>query len=276
MSKSNDELSLFWQWITQKESLESDQPAINDLFLPHAHLSQTEALSIYNNAYHSRLVEVSKQLYPITYRSLGDEVYRSLWVDYLSEYPPKSGSINQIGEKLPIFLFNHDAFKKLPALVDIVKLEWLFIDLFGKVDESSFPLDALQLLPAEQWPTTVWQAKQDWRLTSSAYDLKQYWQQIHEYYRGDVEAGSGDVAVQPLKHIQRYLVRRDQYNVQFERIGEHLWFFLGKIREEKTFSEICDSLVKRFPEEDVAKLSLDLLLKSIGLNLLLQSEMTPA
>jgi len=275
MSHSSDEQRLFWQWVTQKESLVEDQSAINDLFLPHVQLSQTEALSIYNNAYHSRLVEVSKQLYPITYKSLGDEVYRSLWIDYLSEFPPKPGSINRIGEKLPVFLFEHHEFRKLPALVDIVKLEWLFIDLFDKVDEPSYPLDALQLLPAEQWPKTIWQAKQDWRLMSSVYDLKKYWQQIHEYHSDDAEAGSSNVFVQPLKHIQRYLVRRDQYNVQFESIGEHLWVFLGKIREGKTFSGICDSLVERFPEEDVAKLSLDLLLKSIGLNLLLQNEIVP-
>ncbi len=272
MNASENEQRLFWQWITQNTSFDDDQAAINDLFLPHSHLSQSDALSIYNNAYHSRLVDVSKQLYPITYNSLGDDVYRSLWIDYLSEYPPKPGSINFIGEKLPTFLFEHQEFRKLPALVDIVKLEWLFIDLFGKVDEPSYSLESLQVLPAEEWPQTVWQAKQDWRLISSIYDLQKYWRQVQEFYVDGITAGSADFAIETCTQPQRYLVRRNEFDVQFEVVSEQQWIFLEKIKEGKQFAHICDVLAQQFPEEDVAKLSLELLLKSIELKLITLSE----
>ena len=47
----------FWRWINRPQDLQSHADDIAELLAPHSHLTQAEALSIYNNAYHQRLVD---------------------------------------------------------------------------------------------------------------------------------------------------------------------------------------------------------------------------
>ena len=263
----------FWGWISRPQDLSADAEQIAALLAPHSHLSQAEALSIYNNAYHQRLVDVSSSLFPILYNTLGKELYTQLWIGYMGRFPPRNGPIHRVGSALRDYLRTHEQFKDLPAVADIVQLESLLTALFDTVDEAPYTLAMLQSLPGQDWPNICWQAKQDWTLVSTRFDLEAYWRLMQDYIKQKGEPGEApfgitllDPAPDPL--YPNLLVFRRQHRMQFQRISEPFRLFLSGIQQGASFASLCASLATAFPEQEIPSLSLGLLLKAIELELL--------
>lgn len=257
----------FWRWINQPQDLPSQADDIAALLAPHSHLSQAEALSIYNNAYHQRLVDVSSALFPVLFNTLGRDIYTRLWIGYMGKYPPRNGPIHRVGEHLREYVSTHDQFGALPAVADIVQLEGLLISLFDVADEMPCSLADVQALPPEDWAEMRWQGKQDWALLHSHFDLEKYWRQMQHFIANGGEPGTADFGVK-LGDATTYLVYRRQHRMHFQAINQELGQFLQSVRDRKTFAQICEHLASAFPSQDTPLLSLNLLLKAIDLELL--------
>jgi hypothetical protein len=270
------EQQAFWDLITKAHDLRDNTGKIDALMAPHRALSTVEAIGIYNNAYHQRLIQISAELYPILYHTLGQDVYTRLWLEYIAEHPPRPGPMSTLGEQLLTFTRNHEQFGKLPALLDIIELESLLISLFDKADEIPYTLEMLQRMPAESWPLARWQAKQDWALLQSRFDLEKYWadMQLH-LAKEDAVPGETGVAV-PLAEPDSagspatacLLVRRVDHRMQFQRVNQAMALFLQGIQAGDNFAQLCETLAGAFPDQDIPALSLQLLLKTIELQLL--------
>lgn len=267
----------FWDWISRPQDLSADAEQIAALLAPHSHLSQTEALSIYNNAYHQRLVDVSSALFPVLFNTLGRDLYTQLWIDYMGKFPPRNGPLHRVGESLCEYLRAHEQFGALPAVADIVRLETLLIALFDLADEDAYTLQQLQSLPAEDWPQMRWPAKQDWELLHSRFDLEKYWRQMQEHMNSGGQPGETDFSIEPIpspvgagpaRDLANLLVYRNQHRMQFQSIGPELAFFLTAIQKDDNFAAICSRLAVAFPAQDIPTLSLTLLLRAIELELL--------
>lgn len=279
------EQQAFWDLITRPQDLRNSRPAIDALMGPHQALSTVEALGIYHNAYHQRLIQISSELYPVLYHTLGKDVYTRLWLDYIAAHPPRPGPMSLLGEHLSDFTRQHATFGKLPALLDIITLESLLIELYEKPDEQTYSRDALLALPAAQWPLTCWQAKQDWALLHTRFDLEKYWADI-QVFLTDADAVPGESGLtvplaettagnQALNAIEPglcLLVRRVNHRMQFQKINHAMALFLQRIRAGDNFADVCASLAGAFPDQDIPSLSLQLLLKTIELQLLSTSD----
>ncbi|MDP2139903.1 MAG: putative DNA-binding domain-containing protein [Gammaproteobacteria bacterium] len=279
----------FWSWINQPQDLDTQANEIASLLAPHSHLSQAEALSIYNNAYHQRLVEVSSALFPILFNTLGRDIYTRLWIGYMGKYPPRNGPIHRVGEFLRDYVSSHEQFSNLPAVADIIHMEGLLISLFDVADEAAYTLAELQSLPAEKWPAMRWQAKQDWALLESRFNLEKYWQQMHGFMASGGEPGEAEFGIELVKRPEdegtiireqnpllqrRYpsnLIYRKRHRMQFQPIAADMALFLQAVREGETFAQICEHLAAAFPMQDIPQLSLNLLFKAIELGLLCSS-----
>ncbi|HBN13577.1 MAG TPA: hypothetical protein DD407_00960 [Pseudohongiella sp.] len=267
----SEEQQAFWNWITRPQDLRESADDIQQLFKPHREISQVEALAIYNNAYHQRLIQISSELFPVTYHTLGQDVYTRLWIEYLASSPPRPGPMGLLGENLLAFVRQHEQFGKLPALISIIELESLLIELFDRADEPAYTQAQLQSLPPDQWPETRWQPKQDWAIMSSAFDLEQYWSQMQQYMNS-ADPVPGETSFSAMRFTDTdcawYLVRRSDYRMQFHRISELMAGFLQRLQQGVNFAELCDYLNSQRPDEDIPTLSLQLLLKTIELQLL--------
>ena len=268
-----EEQERFWGWINHPQDLSLDAEAIASMLAPHTHISQAEALAIYNNAYHQRLVEVSSALFPVLFNTLGRELYTKLWLAYMSAHPPRNGPIHRIGEQLAEFLREHPSFRGLPALGDITQLETLLGQLFDQVDETPYTLVALQALPQEDWPAMRWRAGQDWALMNSGFDLEGYWQQMQAYRDAGGEPGAAEFGIETLQPapdtaLPNYLVFRQKQRMQFQRIRPEFSVFLRAVQDNQPFAEICVQLAEQFPEQEIPSLSLRLLLRALELELL--------
>ncbi len=265
------EQQAFWEWMTRPQDLRLSADAIDTLMSPHQALSQVEALAIYNNAYHQRVIQISSELYPVLYHTLGDDVYTRLWLEYIAQYPPRPGPMGLLGEHLLEFARQHAQFGQLPALLDIIKLESLLISLFDTADELPLTRQMLQSLPADQWPEMCWAPRQDWALMDSRFDMEAYWLLMQTHMeKENAVAGETGFAV-PLHAPEQtafYVVRRVNHRMQFQRINQAMMVFLLAIQQRVCFAGQCEQLAEQFPQEDIAQLSLTLLLKSIDLQLI--------
>jgi hypothetical protein len=265
------EQQAFWELITQPQDLREHANIIEQMFSAHVALSRVEALAIYNNAYHQRLIQISSELFPVLYHTLGLEVYTRLWLDYLAGHKPRPGPMSLLGEHLHEFAAQHKQFGKLPALLDIIKLESLLISLFDRADETAYTLAVLQLLRPEQWAHKKWKPKQDWALLQSLFDLEDYWAKMQTFLaQQDPKPGETSFAVQPVtdKQATWYLIRRVNHRMQFQRVNNDMATFLQCLQASEDFAGICEQLAREHPHEDVPALSLKLLLKAIELELI--------
>lgn len=266
-----DQQQQFWDWITRPQDLHDSSAAIDELFAPHTGLSKVEALAIYNNAFHQRLIQTASEMYPVLYNTLGQDVFTSLWLGYLSTNLPRPGAMSNMTDKLLDYVLADEQFGVLPALHDIVRVETLMIELFDRADEPIWDIEELQALPPDDWAAMVWQPRHDWALLSSRFDLQLYWQQMHTHIETGAEAGSASFGVSPadpnISEIH-YLLRRHQHRMQFQSIDKTLAVFLQAIQDGLCFANICTHLAEQYPNEDIPQLSLALLLKTIDLELL--------
>lgn len=266
-----DEQQAFWDLITRPQDLRDHTNVIEQMFSPHSALSQVEALAIYNNAYHQRLIQISSELYPVLYHTLGKDVYTRLWLDYLAEHKPRPGPMSLLGEHLHEFATRHTQFGKLPALLDIIKLESLLISLFDRADEQPYTLAHLQSLAPEQWATMRWTPRQDWALLESGFDLEDYWANMQRFLAlENPQPGATDFGVKPVEDARQawYLIRRVNHRMQFQHINDAMATFLQSLLASENFADICEALARKYPDQDTPALSLNLLLKSIELELI--------
>lgn len=267
------EQAQFWAWISKPQDLERSADEIAAVLAPHSQLSQAEALGIYNNAYHQRLVEVSSALFPVLFHTLGRDLYTRLWIGYMGAFPPRNGAIHRVGNHLHTYIREHPKFAGLPAVADIVQLESLLSALFDKADETAYSLAQLQALPQEDWPTMRWQAKQDWAMFYSRFDLELYWQQMQAFISQEGEPGNTDFAITaiaptPSSDLPNYLVLRQNQRMQFQIIRPEMAVFLQGVQAELDFAGLCVALAEAFPEQEIPSLSLRLLLRAVELELL--------
>ena len=267
-----DEQQQFWQWINQPRNLDDDAEDIARVLAPHSHLTQAEALAIYNNAYHQRMVELSSQLFPVLFHTLGSELFTTLWIAYMGQFPPRMGSVTRIGDHLSEYLATHEHFGKLPAAADIARLEYLLTSLFDKADESVYSLEQLRAVPADAWPTMIWRPRQDWALMRTVFDLEQYWQEMKPYIEAGGTPGEAPFSIRLLpatkSDVPNLLVYRRQHTMHFRTVSPQLAVLLNGLQEGRNFAYICEELAAHFPDQDIAALSLQTLLGALELELL--------
>ncbi|MGJ8688382.1 MAG: HvfC/BufC family peptide modification chaperone [Gammaproteobacteria bacterium] len=271
-----EEQAQFWAWINRPQDLSEKADSIAALMAPHSHIGQAQAVSIYNNAFHQRLIDVSSALFPVLYNTLGAALYTQLWLGYMAAYPPRNGPIHLVGEHLHTYLQAHPQFGALPAAADIVQLESHLTYLFDKADEPAYTLAALQALPQEDWSGMHWHPKQDWALFQSQFDLEKYWRQMQAFIANEGEPGNTTFSIEALtpapSEAPNYLVLRKDQRMQFQLIRPEFATFLMAIQRREDFAHICVTLAQAYPEHDIPALSLSLLLRAIELELLCQSD----
>lgn len=109
-------------------------------------------LAIYHNAYISRLQEVLRHDFGAIRYWLGDEEFASLAETYVRRYPSAHYSLRWLGERFPAFILEHLVVEHSAPLAELARLEWAFTLAFDAPQGEPLTLDAMALLPPEEWP----------------------------------------------------------------------------------------------------------------------------
>lgn len=137
---------------------------IDTIIRPSRQLTSEERLAIYGNAYFARLLECLRTIFPLVARTVGDEAFDDLAMDYLRRYPSRSYTLDRLGDRFMDYL---DASRPdlddqgLPTeewpdfLIDLTRFEWEIDEVFdgpGVEGRETLSAEQLQAIEPARWP----------------------------------------------------------------------------------------------------------------------------
>lgn len=148
-------------------------------------LSALDRLDIYANAYFARLLECLRSEFPVLQRAVGEDVFGEFAIGYLQSYPPRSYSLNRLGEHFARYLsesrVDDDGWADL--IIDLASLEWAIGAVFdGPGCEGQGLLDVQQLwaVPAARQPAVVLDTVPCLRLLRLRFPLRDYYSALRD------------------------------------------------------------------------------------------------
>lgn len=135
-------------------------------------------LSIYRNAYRSRLVEALQSNYPALAKLLGDVEFDALGTAYVREHDSHSPNIRYYGDTLPQFLTTHAKYRAAPLLADLGHWEWAMTEVFDAANASPIRADALSRVSPGYWSELRFEWHPSVRCLSLAWNAPQIWKAL--------------------------------------------------------------------------------------------------
>jgi hypothetical protein len=127
-------------------------PELLGVVQPSPALAAGERVEIYAGMYLWRLVDALREDFPQAAEALGEERFASLVRAYLAEHPSTDPSIRHLGRALSGFVAGRKVEGAPPWFVDLVRLEWLRLEVFDAPDTEPMTSAELRGVPAEYWP----------------------------------------------------------------------------------------------------------------------------
>jgi hypothetical protein len=214
------------------------------LVLGDERLSALERIDIYANAYFYRLLDCLNEEFPATLAVVGPDNFAALGRDYLLHYPPSEPSIIHAGRYLATFLRNHRLARQWPFIAELARLERAILDVFHARDAPALGVEALRMIPSQQWPGLKLQAH-------PAVEI------VHGEWRvADVlsEVESGDDWSEPGHQSGAVIVWRQDAQVRYRDLQEVEARALALVSEGATFAAICEAIAADPDQPDQATL----------------------
>jgi hypothetical protein len=115
---------------------------------PNSQLTPFERLEIYNRQYWYRVLDALAEDFPVLRAVVGSRAFEQLSVEYLTAYPSRSFSMRNLGSKLAEWLADHPKFalRRQRLALDVVRIEWAFIEAFDNAERTPLTLDQIATL----------------------------------------------------------------------------------------------------------------------------------
>jgi hypothetical protein len=115
---------------------------------PNSQLTPFERLEIYNRQYWYRVLDALAEDFPVLRAVVGSRAFEQLSVEYLTAYPSRSFSLRNLGSKLAEWLADHPKFalRRQRLALDVVRIEWAFIEAFDNAERTPLTLDQIATL----------------------------------------------------------------------------------------------------------------------------------
>jgi hypothetical protein len=126
-------------------------PEVSELIRPSRTLDPDARVAIYAGLYFLRLSEALAGTYPAVRRLLGREGFEAMAREYLTRYPSRSYTLNDLGHALPHHLATCAELPMRALLVDVARLESALSQAFDVHDQGTARPEELARIPADRW-----------------------------------------------------------------------------------------------------------------------------
>ncbi|HEY8088563.1 MAG TPA: DNA-binding domain-containing protein [Polyangiaceae bacterium] len=82
----------------------------------------------------------------------GRDAFRELATEYLAAHPPRTWNLQLLGASMPSFVASHPRLGRDALVVDAVRLDWAFMEVFDAPDSPPFDPRVLASTPEDAWP----------------------------------------------------------------------------------------------------------------------------
>ena len=211
--RSDEALSLVQRWFQSvithpdgiREGILGAQPLLplapDDLermITPSSKLSSTERLSVYANAYYSRLTECLSEVFPSVRKTVGDDGFNDFAIDYLQTFPSRTYTLNSLGLRFPEYLESVRPERAVPDapdwadfVIDLARFDWGVYEVFdgpGNEGQPPFDFGALPSIPAQQWSNVRLKTSPCLRLLKSRFPVNDYFTNLRAGTDGEIPA----------------------------------------------------------------------------------------
>ncbi|MBK9967642.1 MAG: putative DNA-binding domain-containing protein [Holophagales bacterium] len=115
-------------------------------------LDAAQRLQIYAGMYPLRMRDALRSDYPALAELLGERGFAKLVADYVAVHPSRSFTLARLGDHLPEFLAGWGSPRRRGLRTDVARLERAGAQVFDAEETAPLDADALQALPAADWP----------------------------------------------------------------------------------------------------------------------------
>jgi hypothetical protein len=117
---------------------------------PNSQLTPFERLEIYNRQYWYRILGALAEDFPALKTVVGARAFEALSIAYLTTHPSRSFTLRNLGAKLTEWLKANPKYagRRHGLAVDVVRIEWAFIEVFDSAEQTPLTLDQIATLDA--------------------------------------------------------------------------------------------------------------------------------
>ena len=223
--------------------LQSQDGAIGSCVLGDNRLDVPTRLEIYRNAYSTRLKKSIETDHPVLGSYLGDDLFELMAGAYITACPSAYPSLREFADSLPGYLENNEPFSDNPIIAEIALFERRLLFAFDAADAERAQPDDLQTLAPEDWPAMRVQFHPSACLFTAHWNSVESWQALKEDQ-------APPAAVEQLQHW--LLWRGDDRLTQFQPLSVEGEIIFSALAADKTFAEVCESLLEGVAEEQVS------------------------
>ena len=215
---------------------------------PNSRLTPFERLEIYNRQYWYRVLDALAEDFPVLRAVVGSHAFEQLSIEYLSVHPSRSFSLRNLGSSLAEWLGVHPKFagRRQRLALDVVRIEWAFIESFDNAERTPLTLDQIATLDGG----SALGLQPHLRLLALDYAADDLVLALHKQQkRGATEAGvkhdEGPEAPVRLPRLRRrptwLAAHRFDNAVYYRRLEREEFLTLGAIREGLPLGEALEA-----------------------------------
>lgn len=115
-------------------------------------LTPAMQLEIYREQFFLRHVDALRDDFRALEHLLGDDAFVELARAYLSEHPPRSFTLRDLGARLAGFVGSVAPWAEDPFAFDLARVEWAFVEAFDAADAPALDVAAIGAVPEDVWP----------------------------------------------------------------------------------------------------------------------------
>lgn len=200
-------------------------------------------LSIYKNAYQSRLQEALAANYPVLRKYLGDEQFTQLAVGYIDTYPSSFQSIRWFGDNLVDFLKGSAVWQTSPYLAELAEFEWTCGLVFDALNTEFLLIDEMATVPPDMWSVMSFKARSSVKCLQFSWNIVEIWHGLTE---------DPPIAIEP-KYSSTpitWLLWRQDLACQFISLANDEAWAITAMMQGATFGEICEGISQWYNAED--------------------------
>ncbi|RYY74940.1 MAG: DUF2063 domain-containing protein [Gammaproteobacteria bacterium] len=218
-------------------------PDANDLTLETPAFSRQERLAIYYNAYRLRLIDTLGNDYPALKFYLGDDNFEKLAIAFIDAHPSYHHSLRWFGEKLFLFLRDHDTWKEKIHVIELAEFEWAQITAFDAADAYLITIDDLKSLAPEDWMMLQLKFHTSVQILNFLSNAPEQWASIIKNEK--------IIATVLSPEVQTWLVWREELQVTYRPLDKPEAWALTAFLASNKFADVCEGLCEWFDEEKV-------------------------
>lgn len=205
------------------------------------HVPVARRLSIYSQAYRSRLAEALANNIPRLQQLVGADAFAALAQRYIEQYPSRFASIRWFGEHFAAMIEREHASQ--PWLSELARWEWAVATAFDAGDAPPLPLESLARISAVEWPGL----KFEFHASLQRLDLRTNAPALFKALSEELPPPAPAV----LEHVQPWLIWRQGLKTQYRSLSQDEAAALDAMRDGGTFEAMCDLLCEWHDEEGV-------------------------